>query len=318
MTILRTARTIATAAATVAALAIAASPASATLHSSADDFTATPCKLDTSPNYPSCGTTPPVAILVHGDLVHRDALQARHLPELPLLRRRGRVDGPGIRPRSARRAPPRRRARAACDRDERDAPHAGHDARRTVIDRTTSRREPQLGSLTWLQSPSPRLRTATSHEDAIAGDGRAFAALYDRHERRAFNLAYRITGSREDAADATQEAFLKLLARLPRLADRELDFGSYLLTAVRHASYDVMARARRAEPDGRAARVRAPGRRRRRAAARGGARPQASCSRPRRRRSARRTPRSRRASARRSRCASSKGSPTTRSPCSWR
>ena len=76
----------------------------------------------------------------------------------------------------------------------------------------------------------------------------AFAALYDRHERRAFNLAYRITGSREDAADATQEAFLKLLARLPGLADRELDFGAYLLTAVRHASYDVMARAKRADP----------------------------------------------------------------------
>src|SRR6185436_12113712 len=74
-------------------------------------------------------------------------------------------------------------------------------------------------------------------KSAIAGDGHAFAELYDRHERRAFNLAYRITGSRDDAADATQEAFLKLLARLPALADRELDFGSYLLTAVRHASY---------------------------------------------------------------------------------
>ena len=45
MTIVRTARTIATAAATVAALAVAASPASATLHSPADSYTATPCKL---------------------------------------------------------------------------------------------------------------------------------------------------------------------------------------------------------------------------------------------------------------------------------
>jgi RNA polymerase sigma factor (sigma-70 family) len=85
---------------------------------------------------------------------------------------------------------------------------------------------------------------------AIAGDGDAFAALYDRHERRAFNLAYRITGSREDAADATQEAILKLLARLPGLAGRELDFGAYLLTAVRHASYDAIARAGRATPSG--------------------------------------------------------------------
>lgn len=63
MTILRTARTIA---ATVAALAVVASPASATLHSPADSYTATPCKLDTSPSFPSCGTSPSVAILVHG------------------------------------------------------------------------------------------------------------------------------------------------------------------------------------------------------------------------------------------------------------
>ena len=83
---------------------------------------------------------------------------------------------------------------------------------------------------------------------AIAGDGDAFAALYDRHERRALNLAYRITGSRDDAADATQEAVLKLLARLPGLAGRELDFGAYLLTAVRHCSYDVIARSGRADP----------------------------------------------------------------------
>ena len=51
---------------TIGALAVAASPAAAMLHTSADDFTATPCKLDTSPSYPSCGTAPSAAILVHG------------------------------------------------------------------------------------------------------------------------------------------------------------------------------------------------------------------------------------------------------------
>jgi hypothetical protein len=66
MSIIATARTIATAAAAVAALAVAAGPASATQHSPADSYTATPCKLDTSPSYPSCGTSPSVAILVHG------------------------------------------------------------------------------------------------------------------------------------------------------------------------------------------------------------------------------------------------------------
>ena|SRR5688572_8752024 len=39
---------------------------------------------------------------------------------------------------------------------------------------------------------------------AAAGDGDAFAELYERHESRAFNLCYRILGSRDDAADATR------------------------------------------------------------------------------------------------------------------
>jgi RNA polymerase sigma factor (sigma-70 family) len=83
---------------------------------------------------------------------------------------------------------------------------------------------------------------------AAAGDGDAFATLYDRHERRAYNLCYRITGSAEDAADATQETFLRVLERLPSLHDRELNFGSYLLTAARHASYDAIERRKRATP----------------------------------------------------------------------
>ena len=83
---------------------------------------------------------------------------------------------------------------------------------------------------------------------AAEGDGDAFAALYDRHERRAYNLCYRITGSADDAADATQETFLKVLERLPSLAGRDVNFGSYLLTSARHASYDAIERRRRAAP----------------------------------------------------------------------
>src|ERR1700742_1904068 len=63
---------------------------------------------------------------------------------------------------------------------------------------------------------------------AAAGDGGAFAELYQRYARRAYNLAYRISGSDEDAADAVQEAFVNVLRRLPELGDRELAFGSYL------------------------------------------------------------------------------------------
>ena len=41
------------------------------------------------------------------------------------------------------------------------------------------------------------------------GDALAFAALYDRHARAAYLLAYRLTGGRQAAEDLTQDAFLK-------------------------------------------------------------------------------------------------------------
>jgi RNA polymerase sigma-70 factor, ECF subfamily len=47
------------------------------------------------------------------------------------------------------------------------------------------------------------------------GDPAAFGELVLRHQDRAFNLAFRLTGSREDAADAVQEAFLKAYRGMP-------------------------------------------------------------------------------------------------------
>ena len=85
-------------------------------------------------------------------------------------------------------------------------------------------------------------------QQAAAGSGEAFAELYERYERRAYNLCYRILGSEDDAADATQEAFVGLLRRLPSLEGRDLAFGSYLFTSARNACYDLIERRRRAEP----------------------------------------------------------------------
>jgi RNA polymerase sigma-70 factor (ECF subfamily) len=56
---------------------------------------------------------------------------------------------------------------------------------------------------------------------AVAGDGEAFATLYNRYEKRAYNLCLRILASEDDAADATQEAFVRVLRRLPRLEGRD-------------------------------------------------------------------------------------------------
>jgi RNA polymerase sigma-70 factor, ECF subfamily len=59
--------------------------------------------------------------------------------------------------------------------------------------------------------------TEPSDEDLLAahlgGDRGAFGALVARHERRVYGLCLRLLGNREDAEDATQEAFISALRR---------------------------------------------------------------------------------------------------------
>ncbi len=43
-----------------------------------------------------------------------------------------------------------------------------------------------------------------------AADAGAFAALYDRHGRVAYSLAYRMMGEKQEAEDVVQEAFIKV------------------------------------------------------------------------------------------------------------
>lgn len=48
----------------------------------------------------------------------------------------------------------------------------------------------------------------------LSGDRSAFGVLVERHQRRVYNLAYRMLGRPEDAADATQDAFVTAMRKL--------------------------------------------------------------------------------------------------------
>ena len=85
---------------------------------------------------------------------------------------------------------------------------------------------------------------------AAEGDGPAFARLYESYERRIFNYVLRLLGDRHEAEDATQEAFLRVMAKLPELDQENLQFGAYLYTAARNAGYDVIAKRKKMEPTG--------------------------------------------------------------------
>jgi RNA polymerase sigma-70 factor (ECF subfamily) len=83
---------------------------------------------------------------------------------------------------------------------------------------------------------------------ATTGDGTAFATLYERYEKRVFNLAYRITGSEADAADAVQAAFLDVMRRPPHVADGELTFGHRLFAATHRACHGLIGKRAHSGP----------------------------------------------------------------------
>jgi len=60
---------------------------------------------------------------------------------------------------------------------------------------------------------------ATLAARARRGDPSAFEEIVRRHQHRVYNLAYRMLRSRDDAEDVTQEAFLRVLERLPNVRD---------------------------------------------------------------------------------------------------
>jgi len=84
--------------------------------------------------------------------------------------------------------------------------------------------------------------------DAAAGDGAAFALLYDTYEQRIFNFCLRILGNRHDAEDATQDAFVRMLKRLPEMDAKDLEFGPYLFTTARNVTYDMIGKRKTAQP----------------------------------------------------------------------
>lgn len=79
--------------------------------------------------------------------------------------------------------------------------------------------------------------------NARNGDLAAFETLATRHERVVFGLARRITGSDEDAADVTQQAFLSAIEHLDDFRG-EAAFGTWIRRIATHAALKVLRKRR--------------------------------------------------------------------------
>jgi RNA polymerase sigma-70 factor (ECF subfamily) len=74
---------------------------------------------------------------------------------------------------------------------------------------------------------------------ARQGDGDAFRVLVERHSRRAFQLAFRMTRNEQDAEDVVQESFLRAYRQLGRFEARA-NFATWLHRIVANCAVDVM------------------------------------------------------------------------------
>jgi RNA polymerase sigma-70 factor (ECF subfamily) len=88
-------------------------------------------------------------------------------------------------------------------------------------------------------------------EDLVAAaklrDHPAFAELWTRHSNTAFKMAYRITGNRDDAEDAIQDAWMKAYTHLNTF-DGRAKFSTWL-TRIAMNSALMILRKRRAHPE---------------------------------------------------------------------
>jgi RNA polymerase sigma-70 factor (ECF subfamily) len=81
----------------------------------------------------------------------------------------------------------------------------------------------------------------------LSGDRAAFGALIERHQRRVYNLAYRMMGRPEDAADVTQDVFITAMRKLDTFR-RSSAFTTWLHRVAVNACYDSLRKRRREVP----------------------------------------------------------------------
>jgi RNA polymerase sigma-70 factor (ECF subfamily) len=80
------------------------------------------------------------------------------------------------------------------------------------------------------------------------GDHPALLALYDRHGRVAYGLAYRILGEAGAAEEAVQDAFLRVWRRAATFDPSRGVVRSWLMTIVHHCAIDLLRRKASAPP----------------------------------------------------------------------
>ena len=72
----------------------------------------------------------------------------------------------------------------------------------------------------------------------VAGDAAAWQEIVQNYNRRIFNICYRFSGSADDAADLTQEVFIKIYRTLGTFDGSKAAFMTWVTTVTRNLLVD--------------------------------------------------------------------------------
>jgi RNA polymerase sigma-70 factor (ECF subfamily) len=82
----------------------------------------------------------------------------------------------------------------------------------------------------------------------LAGDPRSYGQIVDKYSARILNLGYAMLGSRQDAEDVAQEAFVRAFRSLPRF-EKRAKFSSWLYQIAINLCRDrLKSKSRQARP----------------------------------------------------------------------
>ena len=78
-------------------------------------------------------------------------------------------------------------------------------------------------------------------DEVLAGKHESFRVLVERHGRKVFGLAYRMTGNEHDADEVVQETFLRSFRRLDSFEARS-SFSTWLYRIASNCALDLLAK----------------------------------------------------------------------------
>lgn len=89
-----------------------------------------------------------------------------------------------------------------------------------------------------------RRRTAVAVAQVLDGDPEGLSYLYSRYSGPVYSYVCSIVRDRDDAADVTQQVFLKLITAFPQYDVRRARFAAWILRVARNAAIDWLRGSR--------------------------------------------------------------------------